>query len=66
MNVGPPVAELVKVGIPCSSGAGGVGSIPANSYIYGGGRSLGYQAEPLTWTYLTYIRNTKAYQKYLH
>jgi hypothetical protein len=25
------LAYLVKVGIPCSSGAGGVGSIPANS-----------------------------------
>ena len=26
------MAELVKADIPCSSGAGGVGSIPANSY----------------------------------
>ena len=27
----PAVAELVKADIPCSPGAGGVGSIPANS-----------------------------------
>jgi hypothetical protein len=26
----PPLAELVKAGIPCSYGAGGVGSIPTN------------------------------------